>query len=92
MAEIKISINALDDAITKLKSLKESCSSFDTKFPDIIGGGSTVNELENIANTYKNMNTDFLTLISNTISFMENVKSSYVTSDAKAAAGISFKE
>lgn len=91
MAEIKINILEINNSITKLKNLQSRCNSLDTKPPTTVGGGKTVNELESIAALYKNMNTDFCNLISNTISFLQNVKTSYVSSDQKAATKISSK-
>lgn len=89
MAEISISTQSLEDEIGKLQTLKTNCAGFDVAFPDIVGGGQTVAELEEIANLYKKLNTDMVDLISNTISFMENVKNSYLSSDSKAASSIS---
>lgn len=89
MAEIKIKINALNDSITELKNLKSTCQEWDTLSPEIVGGGQTVGELESIAKLYKSLNTHFIDLVSNTISFMENVKSSYEESDQNAATKIS---
>ena len=89
MAEIKIKINALNDSITELKNLKTACQDWDTTCPETVGGGQTVNELESMGTLYKNLNTHFINLVSNTISFMENVKTSYEESDNKAARSIS---
>lgn len=86
MAEIKIKINALNDSITELKNLKTACQDWETTCPETVGGGQTVNELESIAALYKSLNTHFIDLVSNTISFMENVKTSYESSDQEAAA------
>lgn len=46
--------------------------------------GKIVNELEDMVDVYKALDHDFAVLISNTISFLQNVKSSYMESDAKA--------
>ena len=86
MAEINVNITEIDNAITKLHGLleKNECATP----PVTVGGGKSVNELENIANTYMMLNKSFEDLISNTISFLQNVKDSYVSSDKKAAEGI----
>lgn len=89
MAEIKIKISALNDSITELKKLKSACQHWDTTSPQIIGGGHTVNELESIVTLYKSLNTHFIDLVSNTISFMENVKTSYESSDQESSAKLS---
>lgn len=88
MAEINVKITEINNAITKLQGLQSKCSSRNINPPATVGGGKTVNELEDIAEVYKSMNTHFGTLISNTISFLQNVKDSYASSDAKAAQGI----
>lgn len=91
MAEIKIKITEINNAITRLQGLQSRCSSKNTFPPATVGGGKTVNELESIADTYKTINTHFGELISNTISFLQNVRDSYATGDTKAANKIANK-
>ena len=91
MAEIKVKITEIDSAITRLQSLKSASTSADTRSPSTVGGGQCVNELEAIADVYKSLNTHFATLVQNTISFLGNVKDSYVASDQKAASKMSGK-
>lgn len=88
MAEITVKTKALEDAISQLKTLKDTCLNHDTKSPSTVGGGLTVNELESMADLYKSINTHFLELVANTISFMENVEASYISSDQKAASSM----
>ena len=88
MSEIKLKINELNDSIEALKKLKTECQEWDTTSPDTVGGGQTVNELEAIAALYKKLNTHFIDLVSNTVSFMENVKESFEESDIEAAKKI----
>lgn len=68
--------------------MKSKCDSRSTPPPVTIGGGKTVNELEDIANVYKTLICSCGELISNTILFFQNVKDSYVSSDINAAQGI----
>lgn len=89
MAEINIKITEINNAITKLQDLRSRCNSINTNAPQTVGGGQTINELESIASVYKTINVDFEKLISSTISFLQNVRDSYSSSDAKAAKGIS---
>lgn len=89
MAEINVKITEINNEITKLQNLRTRCDSINTAVPSTVGGGQTVNELENIATVYKTMNRELGELISNTISFLQNVRDSYVFSDAKAAKEIS---
>lgn len=85
MAEIKISIEAIDELISELKTLKESCDGSMPQVPSVVGGGKSVNQIELISNMYKTLNSDLSDLISNTISFLENAEQSYGESDSFAA-------
>lgn len=85
MAEIKISIEAIDESILELKTLKETCDGSMPQTPAVIGGGKAVNQIELISNMYKTLNSDLSDLISNTISFLENAEQSYGDSDSFAA-------
>lgn len=88
MSEIKVQITELNNAITKLQGLRSRYESMDIVRPAPSGGGRTVNEIEDIAKVYNMLDRDFKELISNTISFFQNVCDSYVLSDIKAADGI----
>lgn len=88
MAEINVKIAELDNAIIKLQGLQAKCDSVTLNVPNTVGGGQVINELENVAAVYKMMNKEFGELISNTISFMQNVKKSFETSDKNAANSI----
>ena len=74
MSEINIKISELDAAITNLQSLKSACDGINTIAPTTVGGGKTVNEIENIASVYKSLNIHVGDMISNTISFMQNIE------------------
>lgn len=91
MSEIKVKIDECDQAITQLQSLKFSCVARKVTAPTTVGGGKSVNEFENIANTYKQLNTHMCNLISNTIGLIQNVRDSYAASDTKAANAIKNK-
>ena len=91
MAEINVKVSEINNAITRLEGLRSECRSIITTPPATIGGGKTVNELENIAVVYKELNTHFEDLITNTISFLRNVRDSYTSSDKKAANKIAGK-
>lgn len=91
MAEINIKVTEIDNAIEKLQSLQLRCSSIDTTSPITVGGGKTVNELENIATKFKIMNINLENFITNTISFLQNARDSYVASDVRAAEGMTGK-
>ena len=91
MAEIKVKVSEINSAITRLQGLQSRCNSRKTTPPATVGGGKTVNELEDIADVYKTLNTHFEDLITNTISFLQNVRDSYTDSDTKAANKIANK-
>ena len=91
MAEIKVKTTSLEDEINKLSNLKNKCLNFGDSNPPCVGGGSTVTELQNLVNTYNDLDRHFIQLVSSTIEFMNNVKTSYVESDKKAANSMNSK-
>lgn len=86
MAEIKIKSSEIDSAITRLKAIVTQATSSKTSPPSIVGGGQSVNELEAIAGVYKNIDSNLVTLVQNTISFLSNVEDSFVSNDQKAGS------
>ncbi len=86
MAEININREELNAQIEKLKSLQTKISSSNISCPVVDGGGSTVQKLEDIGVKYKKMHSNVYELVSQTISFMENISQSYQKSDDKAAS------
>ena len=91
MAEIKINRANLDSGISRFKTLAKNWAANDTLPPVTVGGGATVNEFEELAEVYKNLNDHMVTLASNTASFLTGIKESYQESDQKAANNISGK-
>lgn len=88
MAEINVKVTELSNVINKLQGLQSKCSSEGIMPPSTVGGGKVINELEDMVDVYKALDHDFAVLISNTISFLQNVKSSYMESDVKASNNI----
>lgn len=86
--EISISILALDNAITSLKSLESDWNSKYEKAPATVGSGDTVKELAAIGMVYESLHTHLSSLLAGTISFLENTKQSYRESDEAASAKI----
>lgn len=84
MAEIKVKASEIDNAILQLRTIVTQATSSKISPPSIVGGGCAVNELEAIVRVYKNIDSNFVTLVQNTISFLSNVKDSFVSSDQKA--------
>lgn len=91
MSEIKVNILNLDGAISKLNNYAANWASNPTTPPTTVGGGKTVNELEELAKMYKDLNDHMVSLASNTAAFFSNVRTSYQESDHKAASNISGK-
>ncbi len=88
MPEIKINISNLGNAVIRLNNMAANWSARNTAPPKTVGGGKTVNELEEIAQIYTDLNSNLVTLASTTASFFSNIKDSYEASDKKAAVGI----
>jgi len=91
VSEIKVNLVNLDGAITRLNNLAANWSANPTTPPATVGGGKTANELEELAQMYKELNDHMVSLASNTAAFFTNVKNSYQESDHKAATNISGK-
>lgn len=91
MSEIKVNLVNLDGGITRLNNLAANWSANPTTPPPTVGGGKTANELEKLAQMYKELNDHMVSLASNTAAFFTNVKNSYRESDHKAATNISGK-
>lgn len=85
MAEIKINLANLENAISRLEVLGRNWAANDVKPPVTVGGGKTVNELEALATMYQKMNEQMVTLAENTRAFLTGIKESYQESDHKAA-------
>ena len=91
MSEIKINLTNLDSGISRFNTLARNWGANDTAPPVTVGGGTTVNEFEELAQVYKNLNDHMVTLASNTAAFLTDIKQSYQDSDQKAANNISGK-
>lgn len=87
MSEIRLNDTNLMFNIFDLKALKQEIDSNDKECDAVRGGGSAVQELEKMANNYKQMKSNISVLIGNTIGFMENVNNSFIGNDHKAAMG-----
>lgn len=91
MSEIKVNLVNLDEAISKLNNYALNWASNPVTPLATVGGGKAVNELEELAKIYKDLNDHMVTLASNTATFFSNVRTSYQESDHKAASNISGK-
>lgn len=91
MATIDIKINTLESAINELKSVKQSCDGTKKTPPATVGGGKTVNELEEIGKLYQAMNGHLSAMIGSTISLLQKTKDGFQTDDKTAASEIKKK-
>lgn len=85
MSEIKINTEKLSNYIQELKDFK--IKSF-SSCPEIVGGGNSIQTVENIENITKEIHCLLDTLISNTALFMQNLYDSYVSNDINIAKAI----
>lgn len=88
MSEIKVNLTNLESGIKRFKTLATNWEANDTAPPVTVGGGITVNEFEELAQVYKNLNDHMVTLATNTAEFLTDIKESYQESDQKAANSI----
>lgn len=85
MSEIKINTEKLSNYIQELKDFE--IKSF-SSCPEIVGGGNSIQMVENIENITKEIHCLLDTLISNTALFMQNLYDSYVSNDISIAKAI----
>ena len=85
MAEIKIAVATLETKIGELRTLQGDIDNNTQKAPAVVGGGTSVSQLESIAAMHQTILSSLQLLVTNTISFMGNIKESYVESDDKAS-------
>ena len=91
MSEIKVNLVNLDVAISQLNNLARNWGANPKTPPATVGGGKTANELEELAQVYRDLNDHMVSLASNTAAFFTNVKNSYQESDHQAASKMSGK-
>ena len=90
MAEININAKEIDNGVAQLRTLQAKIESFSVP-PVTIGGGKVVNELEEIVGILQTINTDLVSLTTNTILFLQNVRDDFVETDIDAAKKMSEK-
>ena len=88
MAEIKINVTNLENSISRFRTLEKNWGANDTAPPVTVGGGKAVNEFEELAKVYKDLNDHMVTLAANTAAFLTGIKESYQESDQEAAKNI----
>ena len=85
MGQININIEALDTSISELKAMQRNWLDNKMRSIDTVGGGSTVNQLEEIAELYEELNTKMGALLAGTISLLNKTKQEYEMSDLAMA-------
>ncbi|WP_075718710.1 hypothetical protein [Roseburia sp. 499] len=85
MGKIEIDINALNVFISELKTLQSNWLNHEVNSPETVGGGGTVNQLEEIAKVYAGLQIKMGALLSGTISFLDYTKKEYEEQDKAIA-------
>ena len=85
MGKIDIDIDALDESISEFKTLHRNWVNNEIDCPTTVGGGGTVNQLEEIARIYEGLHIKMGVLLAGTISLLDNTKQDYVDSDQAIA-------
>ncbi len=89
MGEVKLNIYDLDGKIQKLRDLKAECEEVDVMIKPLSGSGEIIDMIALIDKEYPMIKATILAIISNSISFFENVKTSMVSADKSASTNIS---
>ena len=85
MGEILINTDSLAAEIGMLYTLGAKIAASSIACPAVVGGGSSVQEIENLGKNFQSIHNSVSVLVANTVSFMENVKASYQKNDSNAA-------
>ena len=85
MSEITINVEELDAQINRLVTLKEKISSSKIKCPTVVGGGTSVQAIEDMGLQYRKMQKQLEGLVSNTVEFMKNVNDTFRQRDINLA-------
>ena len=89
MGEINVKIALLEEKISKLTTLKETCSDIEMYDDEVVGAGQCTEIIKDIRGEYKNVKEAVLSLLSNSIGFFSGVKESLIMADEKAKNKIS---
>ena len=88
MDEISIKIKEIERSIENMQTLKNLCASFGWTRPTTIGGGNAVSQIEKMGELYDMTAQSVEMLLSSTVSFLQNIKDSFVSSDQRIASEI----
>lgn len=85
MGEILINTDNLVSEIGRLHTLSTKIAASSIACPAVVGGGSSIQEIEALGKKFQSIHNSLSVLVANTVSFMENVKASYQRNDSNAA-------
>ena len=86
MSNFKVDVNLLEEKITSLSNIKDEIERIDNmEETPVEGSGTSVNILNQIDKEYKVIQDNFIVLLTNTISFFGNVKTSVIEADKQIA-------
>lgn len=90
MSEIKINTTSLEENIAKLKKYKAQLEADSSKYKYISthGSGESVELIMEIDKYFMSIKASMLTMLTNSITFFENIEGSVVGADEEAAAAI----
>lgn len=89
MAEININIEALEQKIEKLQTLKGECDDLQIWDENVVGSGQSTELVKDIRFEYKTIKDTMSLLIANSISFFNGIKESAMSADSESANKLS---
>lgn len=87
MVKILVNVEALQEKIDKLGTLKTECEAIDVTANDLVGSGQSIDTLKSIDAEYTEIKSAIVQLLDNSIQFFTGVKKSAVEADNKAGDG-----
>lgn len=88
MAEISVNVELLEEKIQKLKDLKTVCDGIDVTTESLSGSGQSIEIIQLVDQEFPLLKSAIGELLTNSISFFENVKNSIIGADTEASAKI----
>ena len=88
MAEIKVNINGIDDALDRLKKLETLCKSASMKIPHGDVSGQVIDQLTDISNIYLDMYSSMAKIIDSTIAVMSKTGETFEETDKQISMAI----
>ena len=88
MAEISVNVELLEEKIQKIRELKSTCDEIDVATETLSGSGQSIDIIQLIDKEYPLLKSAVGELLTNSISFFENVKNSMIKADTEASAKI----